>query len=415
MDFREQLHQAVESLADHPRRVIASSLGVFWGAAAIVLLTAWGSGFREYMWKELASFGRGAVFMVPARTSSGYPGFRKGVSVAISRDDAAVAQLGHPALIEAILPEHMSDERLLVEAEGRVRRLDMNASDARYAYYRKFEMGAGRFFDASDVAHARAVAVLGHHAAEALFDAPELALGKRIRVSGQPFEVVGVAAEKGRQYMNTNRPDNGLLMGPVTSAEEHLGYPEESISRLLLYTHPAVDADRARRAALATLGPRAGFHPEDEDAVRHYDMSRSLSLIDLFYEGFMVFIGVAGTITLLIGGVGIANYHLAILSERAVEIAVAKSIGARDRVLIVQTVLESLLVSTGSAGLGILLGLAGCWALGQLPPPFPAPILSRVSVMVTFFAVLGVGVVAALVPALRVRRMEITAALRAGL
>ena len=97
-----------------------------------------------------------------------------------------------------------------------------------------------------------------------------------------------------------------------------------------------------------------------------YDMSRSLGLIDLFYSGFMVFIGVAGTITLLIGGVGIANYHLALLSERAVEIAVAKALGARNSLLIAQTVLESLLVSTGSAGLGILLGLTGCWALSQL-------------------------------------------------
>ena len=56
MDFREHLQQALESLSDHPRRVLASAMGVFWGAAAIVLMLAWGSGFREYMREELSRF-----------------------------------------------------------------------------------------------------------------------------------------------------------------------------------------------------------------------------------------------------------------------------------------------------------------------------------------------------------------------
>ena len=82
-NFRESLSQALEALSDHPRRVVASSLGVFWGAAAIVLLMAGGAGFREYMKIELGSFGRGLVMMYPASTSSGFPGYRKGVRVEI--------------------------------------------------------------------------------------------------------------------------------------------------------------------------------------------------------------------------------------------------------------------------------------------------------------------------------------------
>ncbi len=129
----------------------------------------------------------------------------------------------------------------------------------------------------------------------------------------------------------------------------------------------------------------------------------------------MIFIGVAGTVTLLIGGVGIANVHLATLAERTVEIGVAKAIGARNRVLVVQTIVESLLVSGSTAGLGALLGVALCWALGAFTDPsvFPRPILSAVGVAVTFAAVLAVALVAALLPALQVRRMDVSAALRA--
>ena len=76
MDWREHLRQVLESLADHPKRVAASAMGVLWGAAAIVLMLAWGTGFRDYMKAELGSFGRPMVFVFPALTSSGFEGFR---------------------------------------------------------------------------------------------------------------------------------------------------------------------------------------------------------------------------------------------------------------------------------------------------------------------------------------------------
>jgi len=415
MELRESLRQALEILSDHPRRVVASSLGVFWGAAAIVLLMAGGAGFRDYMKNELGRFGRSFVMMFPASTSSGFPGYRKGVRVEISREDAAVAARGNANLIEAILPEHTSEERLLVEAGDRVRRLDMAATDHRYAHYRKFAIGRGRFFDASDVEGLRAVAVLGFEAAVDLFGTAERALGGRIRVEGRGFEVIGVADRKGRQYMNTHRPDNRLLILPITTAEARLGYREQAVSRLMVFALPGVSPEDSVSAVLSSLGRRAGFHPEDADALKWFDFAQFLGLVDLFYAGFSVFIGVAGIVTLLIGAVGIANYHLATLSERSVEIAVSKAIGATNRTLIFQTVLESLLVSGSAALGGVSLGLAACAALGRISSSqaLPHPVVSLPAVVVTFVAVVGVAVVAAALPARRVTQIEISEALRA--
>ena len=133
--------------------------------------------------------------------------------------------------------------------------------------------------------------------------------------------------------------------------------------------------------------------------------------------GFTIFIGLAGTITLLVGGVGIANYHLATLAEREVEIGIAKAIGARNSTLMWQSVLESTLVSGTASLAGLGLGLVGCAALEHVAPPgmFPLPIISGTAIAVTGAALCGVGVIAALVPALRVRRMDISSAVRAGL
>ena len=183
----------------------------------------------------------------------------------------------------------------------------------------------------------------------------------------------------------------------------------------MVFPRPGVSAEESVKAVLSSLGPRAGFHPEDGDALKWFDFAQLLDLVDLFYAGFSVFIGVAGIVTLLIGAVGIANYHLATLSERSVEIAVSKAIGATNRALIFQTVLESLLVSGSAALGGVALGLAACAALGRLSASqaLPHPIVSLPAVVVTFVAVLGVAVVAAALPARRVTRIEISEALRA--
>lgn len=417
MEPREHLRQAWESLGDHPRRIIASAMGVLWGTAAIVVLLAWGSGFREFMRQEMSRFGQGCLFIIPAVTSSGFPGHRAGVRVRLSREDAAVAERANHDEVEAILAEHLSGERIRAEAGAHVRRLDLTGVDERFPALRSFRIGNGRFFDASDVEMRRAVAVLGYEAAQALFGRAEAAVGRTLRVEGHPFEVIGVAAQKGRQYINNNRPDNRLLILPITTAESLLGFSDKAVERLSVYPRPGVAPQRALHLVLATLGPRAGFHPDDLDAVRWFDITLPARISELFYAGFLVFIGISGLVTLLIGAVGIANYQLATLAERAVEIAVARAIGARSRTLVIQTVIESLLVSGGTVLLGILLGLAGCTVLARLTPPglFPRPIISAVTVLVTAVATLGVAIVAAVVPALRVRRMEIAIALRQGM
>jgi putative ABC transport system permease protein len=413
----EYLREALESVAAHPRRVIASAMGVFWGAAAIVLMLAWGSGFREFMHDELRRYGQACVFVIPGVTSSGFPGYREGVHIRLARNDVAAAERISHEEVAAIIPEHLSDERVLAEAAGRVRRLDLTATDERFAVYRAFGVAYGRVFDTSDVERRRAVAILGHEAAEALFGTAADAVGRVVRINGRPFEVIGVAARKGRQYFNTNRPDNRLLIVPITTAEVLLGYDERALSRINIYPRPGVNPEKALRSVLTTLGPRADFHPDDVDAVRWFDISQPSKISDLFYVGFMIFIGICGAVTLLIGAVGIANYQLATLAERTVEIAVARAIGARARTIVVQTVVESLLVSGSAVVLGVVLGLIGCVSLATLPPPgmFPVPVVSRPAVLVTTLASLAVAVIAALVPALRVRRMDVAVALRASL
>lgn len=415
MDLREQLRQAVEAITDHPGRVITSALGVYWGAAAIVVLLAVGEGFRVYMNAELGGYGKPMVFVIPGITSSGFPGHRAGVRIRLGREELEAAERVSASHVAAILSEHRSldDSRALVEASGRRRRLDLSGVDHRFAEHRRFAIGHGRSFSAADVARARALAVLGHAAARDLFHSADAAVGRTIRIDGVAFEVVGVAAEKGRQYFNTNRPDNQLLMVPLTTAEQRLGFREDSIEFASVILRPGATAKPALRAVLGSLAPKAGFHPDDTDAVRWFDLTGILGMIDLMAAGFGLFVAFAGTITLVVGGIGIANAHLASLAERSVELAVARALGARTRVLVTGALLESLLVSGATAVAGVATGAGVAWLLARLLAGTGlAPVISPAVLVTAAAALTAVSLVAALGPALRVRRTDVSVALR---
>jgi len=415
MDLVESLRQAAESIGDHPRRVIASAMGVFWGAAAVILMLSFGAGFTEFFQTEFGKFGRASLFVIPGISSSGFPGYRPGVPVTFDREDALAVERATSEHVLAVLGEHTPRERVLVESAGRVRRLDLTASDERFSYYRKFGLAHGRFFSAGDVERHRAVAVLGYEAAEDLFGQAEDALGRTLRVDGQPFELIGVfALKEGRQYMNTNRPDNRLLVVPLTAAQSRLGLDRERLDWATVYVRPGVDSQVALREVTAALAGRVGFHPEDKDALRHFDIAAILGSIDLMNVGMTLFIGIAGTVTLLVGGIGIANFHLATLAERSVEVGVAKALGARNRALVAQSVLESVLVSGAAGLLGVGLGVGLTQLAGAVIPPelFPAPEVSPVAAGIAVGALVVVTAVAALVPARRVQRMDISIALR---
>ncbi len=204
---------------------------------------------------------------------------------------------------------------------------------------------------------------------------------------------------------------------PITAAEELLGFNPEAVSRILVYPRPGVDPTSALAAVMQHLGPRAHFHPEDRWAYRAIDTASFTRLTDLLHTGFTLFVGIAGWIALLISAVGIANLHLANLAERTVEIGVCRTLGARSRTIVLQTLCESLVVSGGASFLGAALGILMCGVLRAVIPAddFPVPMLSLPAVLLTGLAMLTVSAVAAFIPALKAKSIDLAVALREGI
>ncbi len=415
MSTAELVRQVLESLLDRPGRALASALGVLSGAAALVILLAWGSGFTYYMKQEFGRYAQPSVMVIPGVTSSGFPGFRGGKRVRVSREEAARAERENRDQIESILAEHWAEDRVLVEARGRVRRLDLTGTDERFIRVRRFQLHAGRFLARDDVELHRAVAVLGYDAASELFPDLERAIGRRVSINGHPFELIGVlAAKAGAQYMNTGRPDDRILLIPNSTAESRLGFDRRAVTMLAVYPRAGVTGERAMAGLLSSFSHRLRVHAEDRDAIRWFDTGMTIRIMDLLERAFAIFLGVAGTVTLLVGGIGVANDQLARLEERTAEIALQKALGARERTLSAMAALEAGGVAALAAGAGLALGAGVCALLARVAPPglFPVPVITPVALTVSFVALVAVTCLAALIPARRVRRIELSRALR---
>lgn len=415
MEARELCRHAIESLLESRSRALVTWLAVFWASAGTVFLVACGLGFRDYMLAQLREYGRGSLNVTGGVTSSGYPGYPVGRKVRISRSAAARAE-AEAAGIEAILPVHLREEGYSLLTAGRRQRwYQLDGVDERYLWYRNFRVREGRELTAADVAQSRRVAVLGHDVAVELFGSAEAATGARIAIDGHAFQVIGVCDGKPRQYVNPGRPDNRLVLVPISAAEDALGFDPEDVERLLVYPRLA-DGRSAMERVLGVLGPEAGFHPDDLDAISWQDTRRLSRAVDLISAGFIGFVALAGSVTLLVAGVGVALFQLSTLASRVREIGILKAIGARNRTLVAQSVAESLLLTGSGVVLGTVFAVAGTEALAVLARArsLPEPRVSLALGIAVGVALVAVGCAAALLPALRVRRMEPSAALRSA-
>ncbi len=343
------LRQAFRDLGSQKLRTALTLFGLVWGTAAVSLLLAFGGGLHAQIMKSAAGMGNAIVITWPSLTSVPFEGLGKGRRILLTERDVELLRQ-RSTLIDAISVEF--SDTLKLQNGSQVRAAAVSGVDVPFGEMRNLiPRKGGRFLNPLDVEKRRRVVFLGNKLANNVFGDEE-PVGRTVRLNGSPFLVIGVMKEK-IQNSNYGGPDERRAYIPETTFRALTG--QKTIDQFI-YTAVSVDRTAAATEEVAAiLGTKHRFDPQDEEALKSWDTTAGMRFMNNFMLIFNLFLGIVGSLTLVVGGIGVSNIMHVVVEERTREIGIKMAIGARARSVLGGIMLETLIITAvgGLIGIGI--------------------------------------------------------------
>ena len=397
------------------KRAFLTIASIAWGTVAILLLLAFGEGLKRQLDKNRRSMGENIAVLWPGETSKAYRGLPPGRPIRPRIDDLEFVQGRMPEL-KSVIGEVVSWRTAIAyerkTINGRVNGVNWEYGDAR----KHFPVAGGRWLTPEDNAQRRRVAFLGDELAADLFGKGVDPVGKTILINNAPYMVIGVMQHK-TQMGAYQGPDAQHACIPLSTARAQFG--RDRLNNMLLETHKPEEMEAALKKFNEIMGPKMGYDPTDDRAFGTWNTVKSAKINRMITGGIQMFLGIVGALTLLIGGVGVANIMFAVIKERTREIGVKMALGAKQSWIIWPFVLEALVYTFIGGALGITIATLLVAAATYLPIEsnrvmsfLGRPTLSP-QIGIATSAILGlIGLLAGYFPARRAARIDPAATLR---
>lgn len=361
MGFANTLRQFLRDVRTQKLRFTLTVFGIVWGTVAIVLLLAFGESMRSQLLVSMRGLGENIVICWPSRTSKPWQGLPRGRAIRVSAADIEHVRGSVPQLA-AITGEYTVWNRgLKVDRTTIVPRLA--GVNAEYAEMRNIiPQAGGRFLNPIDLTDRRRVVFLGNRLAADLFGQAD-PVGEYLTISGVPFLVVGVMQEK-KQDSNYSGPDHNLASIPGPTFRAITG--QEHVNNFVFQVADVGQVEKAKQEVVNTLAQLHRFDPEDEQAIQMWDTTENEKFLMTFMLAFNAFVAVLGALTLVVGGIGVSNIMNVVVEERTKEIGLKMALGAKQRSITNQFLLETLLITFlgGAVGLAIAAGICAAVPAG---------------------------------------------------
>lgn len=355
------LSQLFADLRAHRLRTTLTILGITWGTMAIVVLLAFGAGLERQIKKNARGMGDGIVILFSGRTTKPFEGFGRGRVIRLLPEDVHLLAQEIPEIGE-ISPEY---SRRVPSRNGTAATTPLiSGVTPPYGEMRNIiiEPG-GRFLNELDLEQRRRVVVLGNEIKRLLFGDGE-AIGREIVIGSTPFLVIGVMEEKTQESSYNSRDSDRVFIPASTHA---VVFGNRHLSNIVYRpTDPRLSGSITDRV-YEVLGRKYRFDPTDRDALQVWDTSEMMKVFEYLFLGFNIFLGVVGSFTLTVGGIGVANIMYIVVRERRREIGIKRSLGARKRRILMQFFCESAVIVAIGAAIGLAVSGLLIWGAGLLP------------------------------------------------
>jgi putative ABC transport system permease protein len=392
---------ALNGLLANKLRSLLTMLGIIIGVASVIAMMAIGEGAARATQDQIALMGTNVLIVFPGSQRGGRISFGMGSANTLKMDDVEAIEKECSAVAQ-VAPE--VNRALQIKFQNQNTRTTVRGTTPNFPEIRNYKIKEGRFLTKDDVERRAKVAILGPETAETLFGALQ-PVGKRIKVGGQSFTVVGVFKPKGAQ--GWQNPDDQVYV-PVSTALRRL-FGQDNLGSLSVQARSPTVMDQAQKQLEDLFRRRHKLGPnEDLDVVVRNQAEISETASALAKTMSTLLAGIA-SVSLLVGGIGIMNIMLVSVTERTKEIGLRKAIGAKRKDVLLQFLIESVTVSLvgGLIGVGVGIGTAVV-----LPKEDWPTVLKPEFIVMSFGFAAAIGIFFGLYPAVKASRLNPIDALR---
>ncbi|TAN54380.1 MAG: FtsX-like permease family protein [Betaproteobacteria bacterium] len=408
MNLFALLRVALRALAINKLRSLLTMLGIIIGVGAVIVMIAVGSGAQARVEEQIRSLGSNLLLILSGATTSGGVRMGFGSNLTLTEDDAAAIPREIPEVTAA---PALRGTAQIVWGNQNWSTVIFGVTPE-YLEVRQWEIAAGRGFDATDIAGAAKVCLIGQTVARQLFGGVD-PVGQSIRVRRVPFTVVGVLEGKGQSMMGSDQDD--LVIMPISTARKRvLGAAnlakQRSVGTIWVKVPEGNDMKAAEEQVRALLRQRHRLQPGQDDDFSLRNLEEVAAAQEASSRVLALLLAAVASVSLVVGGIGIMNIMLVSVTERTREIGLRRAVGARTRDILGQFLVEAVTLSLIGGLAGIALGVGAAFGIARIAGW--RIVLSPEAVVLAVAFAFAIGVFFGFYPARKAARLNPVEALR---
>ncbi|EQB39305.1 multidrug ABC transporter substrate-binding protein [Sulfurimonas hongkongensis] len=383
-------------------RSVLTTLGIVIGIASVIAMIMLGDATTAYVTQSISKLGTNMLMVIPGQQRQGPPSTDSTARRFTHSDIDALK--GGIINIRGVAP--VSSSQMQAVYANKNYATTVEGSDNDYFIVKDWVFASGRDFLPSELQGGKTVCVIGETVRKELFGTLD-PVGELIRLENFSCEIVGLLESKGAAMFGMDQ--DAIIVTPIKMFQRRISGNQE-IGRIMISANSASSIEGVKASLISLLQERRKIQVGQENDFNVHDMREMVQTLSSTTQILTILLGAVAAISLLVGGIGIMNIMLVSVTERTREIGIRLAVGALEREVLLQFLIESIVLASIGGILGIIVGVGagiGVALFFELPLIFNIPII-----LVAFFFSTIVGVVFGYFPARKAARLNPIDALR---